>query len=151
MNRAAAVEGNFHWDDPLRDERLRIELSLTEDEWLIGDAAREVERVDSGYRSAMSARSSLVGYPIYAYGSEARKQRFPPRLARGELVGCFGLTEPDHGSDPGSMVTWAKSVDGGYRLSCAKTWITHSRIADVFTVHALIVDRAQTGIQVYTA
>jgi glutaryl-CoA dehydrogenase len=97
---------------------------------------REVERVDSGYRSAMSVQSSLVMYPIYAYGSEAQKRRYLPRLATGEIVGCFGLTEPDHGSDPGSMVTRAARIDGGYRLTGAKTWITNAPIADVMVVWA---------------
>jgi len=101
-----------------------------------GLIAREVEKVDSGYRSMMSVQSSLVMYPIYAYGTEAQRERFLPGLARGELVGCFGLTEPDHGSDPGGMVTRARSVDGGYRLSGAKMWITNSPIADVFVVWA---------------
>ncbi|WP_374355269.1 acyl-CoA dehydrogenase [Chitinimonas sp.] len=101
-----------------------------------GLVAREVERVDSGYRSAMSVQSSLVMYPIYAYGSEAQKQKFLPKLATGEWVGCFGLTEPNHGSDPGSMITRAKKVDGGYSLSGAKMWITNSPIADVFVVWA---------------
>ncbi|KNG94429.1 acyl-CoA dehydrogenase [Pseudaestuariivita atlantica] len=101
-----------------------------------GLAAREVERVDSGYRSAMSVQSSLVMHPIFAYGSEEQRQRFLPRLATGELVGCFGLTEPDHGSDPGSMVTRAKKVDGGYSVSGAKNWITNSPIADIAVVWA---------------
>ncbi len=101
-----------------------------------GLLAREVERVDSGYRSAMSVQSSLVMYPIYTYGSEDQRQKYLPGLARGELVGCFGLTEPDHGSDPGGMVTRAKKVDGGYLLRGAKTWITNSPIADVFVVWA---------------
>jgi glutaryl-CoA dehydrogenase len=92
--------------------------------------------VDSGYRSAMSVQSSLVMYPIYAYGSEAQKRRYLPRLATGEIVGCFGLTEPDHGSDPGSMVTRAARIDGGYRLTGAKTWITNAPIADVMVVWA---------------
>jgi glutaryl-CoA dehydrogenase len=99
-----------------------------------GLIAREVERVDSGYRSMMSVQSSLVMYPIYAYGSEAQREKYLPRLATGEWIGCFGLTEPDHGSDPGSMVTRAKSVDGGYLVSGAKMWITNSPIADVFVV-----------------
>jgi glutaryl-CoA dehydrogenase len=99
-----------------------------------GLIAREVERVDSGYRSAMSVQSSLVMLPIYEYGSEAQRQKFLPRLATGELVGCFGLTEPDHGSDPGSMRTRAKSVPGGYRLTGSKTWITNSPIADIFII-----------------
>ena len=99
-----------------------------------GLVAREVERVDSGYRSAMSVQSSLVMYPIYAYGTEEQKQKYLPKLATGEWVGCFGLTEPNHGSDPGSMITRARSVDGGYSLSGAKMWITTSPIADVFVV-----------------
>ena len=101
-----------------------------------GLVAREVERVDSGYRSAMSVQSSLVMHPIHAYGSEAQRQKYLPRLATGEWVGCFGLTEPDHGSDPGSMATRARPVDGGYRLKGNKMWITNSPIADVFVVWA---------------
>ena len=101
-----------------------------------GLAAREVEAVDSGYRSAMSVQSSLVMYPIDAYGTEAQKKIWLPRLATGEAVGCFGLTEPDFGSDPGGMVTRARSVDGGFLVSGAKSWITHSPIADVFVVWA---------------
>ena len=99
-----------------------------------GLVAREVERVDSGYRSAMSVQSSLVMFPIHAFGSEAVRQKYLPKLATGEWVGCFGLTEPDHGSDPGSMSTRAKKVDGGYLLNGAKTWITNSPIADVAVV-----------------
>jgi len=101
-----------------------------------GLIAREVERVDSGYRSAMSVQSSLVMYPIYAYGTEAQKQKYLPKLASGKWVGCFGLTEPDHGSDPGSMVARARAVNGGHLLSGAKMWITNSPIADVFVVWA---------------
>jgi len=101
-----------------------------------GIAAREVERVDSGYRSMMSVQSSLVMYPIYAYGSEPQREKYLPKLATGEWIGCFGLTEPDFGSDPGGMVTRAKSVEGGYSLSGAKMWITNSPIADVFVVWA---------------
>jgi glutaryl-CoA dehydrogenase len=101
-----------------------------------GLVAREVERVDSGYRSAMSVQSSLVMHPIHAYGSEAQRQKYLPKLATGEWVGCFGLTEPDAGSDPGSMKTRARSVEGGWRLSGSKTWITNSPIADVFVVWA---------------
>ncbi len=101
-----------------------------------GLIAREVERVDSGYRSMMSVQSSLVMYPIWAYGTEAQREKYLPRLATGEWIGCFGLTEPDHGSDPGSMVTRARSVDGGYSLSGAKMWITNSPFADVFVVWA---------------
>ncbi|MGV8842249.1 MAG: acyl-CoA dehydrogenase [Pseudomonas sp.] len=99
-----------------------------------GLIAREVERVDSGYRSMMSVQSSLVMVPINAFGNEATKQKYLPKLASGEFIGCFGLTEPDHGSDPGSMITRAKKVEGGYRLSGAKIWITNSPIADVFVV-----------------
>jgi glutaryl-CoA dehydrogenase len=101
-----------------------------------GLIAREVERVDSGYRSAMSVQSSLVMHPIFTFGSEAQKLRYLPGLASGELVGCFGLTEPDAGSDPGSMRTRAEKVDGGYLLKGAKMWITNSPIADVFVVWA---------------
>ncbi|MES2820151.1 MAG: acyl-CoA dehydrogenase [Pseudomonadota bacterium] len=101
-----------------------------------GLIAREVERVDSGYRSMMSVQSSLVMVPINAFGNEATKQKYLPKLASGDFIGCFGLTEPDHGSDPGSMITRAKKVEGGYRLSGAKTWITNSPIADVFVVWA---------------
>ncbi|WP_416308323.1 acyl-CoA dehydrogenase [Neptunicella sp. SCSIO 80796] len=101
-----------------------------------GLVAREVERVDSGYRSAMSVQSSLVMHPIYQFGSEAQKQKYLPKLASGELIGCFGLTEPDSGSDPASMKTRAKKVDGGYRLTGSKMWITNSPIADVFVVWA---------------
>jgi glutaryl-CoA dehydrogenase len=101
-----------------------------------GLVAREVERVDSGYRSAMSVQSSLVMHPIHAYGTEEQRTRFLPRLARGEIVGCFGLTEPNHGSDPGSMISRARKRDGGFVLQGAKTWITNSPIADVFIVWA---------------
>ncbi|HEX8514220.1 MAG TPA: acyl-CoA dehydrogenase [Allosphingosinicella sp.] len=101
-----------------------------------GLVAREVERVDSGYRSAMSVQSSLVMHPINAYGSEEQKRRWLPGLASGELIGCFGLTEPDAGSDPGGMRTRAQKIDGGYRLSGSKMWITNSPIADVFVVWA---------------
>ena len=98
--------------------------------------AREVERIDSGYRSAMSVQSSLVMHPIFAYGNDAQRNKYLPKLASGELVGCFGLTEPDHGSDPGGMLTRAKQVDGGYLISGAKNWITNSPIADVFIIWA---------------
>ncbi|WP_372053300.1 acyl-CoA dehydrogenase (plasmid) [Tistrella mobilis] len=101
-----------------------------------GLVAREVERVDSGYRSAMSVQSSLVMYPIYAFGTEEQRRKYLPRLATGELVGCFGLTEPDAGSDPSSMRTRARKVDGGYEISGTKTWITNAPIADVFVVWA---------------
>jgi glutaryl-CoA dehydrogenase len=101
-----------------------------------GLIAREIERVDSGYRSMMSVQSSLVMHPIHAYGSEEQRRRYLPKLARGEWIGCFGLTEPNHGSDPGSMETRAHGVDGGYRLSGAKTWISNAPIADVFVVWA---------------
>jgi glutaryl-CoA dehydrogenase len=105
-----------------------------------GLIAREVERVDSGYRSAMSVQTSLVMYPIWDFGTEAQRQKYLPKLASGEWVGCFGLTEPDHGSDPGSMVTRAKSAPGGYRLNGAKMWITNAPIADVFVVWAKTED-----------
>lgn len=101
-----------------------------------GLIAREVERVDSGYRSAMSVQSSLVMHPIYAYGSEEQKMKYLPRLATGELIGCFGLTEPNSGSDPASLATRAVKVDGGYRLTGNKMWITNSPIADVFIIWA---------------
>ncbi|HET8864382.1 MAG TPA: acyl-CoA dehydrogenase [Gracilimonas sp.] len=101
-----------------------------------GLIAREVERVDSGYRSFMSVQSSLVMYPISEFGTEEQKQKFLPKLASGEMIGCFGLTEPDHGSDPGSMVTTAVKTDGGWKLNGAKMWITNSPIADVAVVWA---------------
>jgi glutaryl-CoA dehydrogenase len=101
-----------------------------------GLVAREIERVDSGYRSMMSVQSSLVMYPIHAYGSEEQRRKYLPGLAKGELIGCFGLTEPDAGSDPAGMKTVAKQVDGGYRISGSKMWISNSPIADVFVVWA---------------
>jgi glutaryl-CoA dehydrogenase len=120
-----------------------------------GLIAREVERVDSSYRSAMSVQSSLVMHPINAYGSEAQRQKYLPRLATGEWIGCFGLTEPDHGSDPGGMTTRAVKAAGGYVLKGAKMWITNSPIADVFVVWAktedgvirgFILERGMTGL-----
>jgi glutaryl-CoA dehydrogenase len=118
-----------------------------------GLIAREVERVDSGYRSAMSVQSSLVMHPILAYGSPAQRRKYLPKLARGDIVGCFGLTEPDHGSDPGSMVTRADKAPGGFRLNGAKTWISNSPIADIAVVWAkldnvirgFIVERGTKG------
>ena len=110
-----------------------------------GLIAREVERVDSGYRSMMSVQSSLVMVPIDAFGSRAQKEKYLPKLATGEWIGCFGLTEPDHGSDPGSMITRAKKAPGGYVLSGAKTWISNSPIADVFVVWAKTEDGAIRG------
>ncbi len=101
-----------------------------------GLVAREVERIDSGYRSMMSVQSSLVMYPIHAYGSEEQKRKYLPKLASGEWIGCFGLTEPDAGSDPGGMKTRAVKTDGGYRISGSKTWISNAPIADVFVVWA---------------
>jgi len=120
-----------------------------------GLIAREVERVDSGYRSMLSVQSSLVMYPIYAYGNEAQREKYLPKLASGEWIGCFGLTEPDHGSDPGGMITRAHSVDGGYKLTGAKMWISNSPIADVFVVWAkddedvirgFILDKGMEGL-----
>jgi glutaryl-CoA dehydrogenase len=110
-----------------------------------GLIAREIERVDSGYRSMMSVQSSLVMYPIYTYGSEEQRRKYLPKLVTGEWIGCFGLTEPNHGSDPGSMVTRAKSAPGGYKLSGAKMWISNSPIADVFVVWAKTDDGAIRG------
>ena len=107
-----------------------------------GLVAREVERVDSGYRSMLSVQSSLVMVPIYEFGTEEQKKKYLPKLATGEWIGCFGLTEPDHGSDPASMVSRAKPVDGGYSLSGSKMWITNSPIADVFVVWAKLKDEA---------
>jgi glutaryl-CoA dehydrogenase len=123
-----------------------------------GLVAREVERVDSGYRSAMSVQSSLVMHPIFAYGTEAQRQTYLPKLASGEFVGCFGLTEPDHGSDPAGMKTRAEKVDGGYILSGSKTWISNAPIADVAVVWAksaghdnkikgFILDRGMKGLE----
>ena len=123
-----------------------------------GLMAREVERVDSGYRSAMSVQSSLVMYPIYAYGTEAQRERYLPKLASGEWVGCFGLTEPAHGSDPGGMTTRAEPVDGGYLLNGAKSWITNAPIADLAvvwakldgTIRGFIVERSSPGLSTPT-
>ncbi|WP_343672400.1 acyl-CoA dehydrogenase [Paraburkholderia heleia] len=112
-----------------------------------GLIAREVERIDSGYRSMMSVQSSLVMVPIFEFGSQAQKQKYLPRLASGEWIGCFGLTEPNHGSDPGSMVTRAKKVNGGYSLSGAKMWITNSPIADVFVVWAKLEEDGKDDIR----
>ncbi|WP_233800080.1 acyl-CoA dehydrogenase [Paraburkholderia sp. HP33-1] len=112
-----------------------------------GLIAREVERVDSGYRSMMSVQSSLVMVPIHEFGSDAQKDKYLPRLARGEWIGCFGLTEPNHGSDPGGMVTRAKKVDGGYSLSGSKMWITNSPIADVFVVWAKLEEDGEDNIR----
>lgn len=110
-----------------------------------GLIAREVERVDSGFRSMMSVQSSLVMYPIHTYGTEAQREKYLPKLASGEWVGCFGLTEPDHGSDPGGMQTRARSVPGGWQLTGSKMWITNSPIADVFVVWAKTDDGAIRG------
>ena len=120
-----------------------------------GLVAREIERVDSGYRSAMSVQSSLVMHPIYAYGTEEQREKYLPKLATGEWVGCFGLTEPDHGSDPGSMITRAKKTSDGYLLNGAKMWITNSPIADLAVVWAkldgeirgFIVERGTPGFE----
>ena len=110
-----------------------------------GLIAREVERVDSGYRSMMSVQSSLVMHPIHAYGTEEQRRKYLPKLARGEWIGCFGLTEPDHGSDPGGMRSRAVKVEGGYRLTGNKTWITNSPMADVFVVWAKTEDGVIRG------
>ncbi|MEK9876971.1 MAG: acyl-CoA dehydrogenase [Betaproteobacteria bacterium] len=120
-----------------------------------GLVAREVERVDSGYRSAMSVQSSLVMHPIYTYGNEEQREKYLPKLATGEWVGCFGLTEPDHGSDPGSMITRAEKIDGGYLLNGAKMWITNSPIADLAVIWAkldgkirgFVVQRGMKGFE----
>ncbi len=119
-----------------------------------GLIARELERVDSGYRSSMSVQSSLVMYPIYAYGSEAQRRKYLPKLASGEIIGCFGLTEPDHGSDPGSMVTRAEKVAGGYKLNGAKAWISNAPVAHLALVWAkldnvirgFLVERGAKGL-----
>src|SRR6266576_990903 len=116
---------SFQWDDPLL-----FDDQLTEDERLI----REIERVDSGFRSMMSVQSSLVMYPIYAYGDETQRKKYLPKLATGEWVGCFALTEPDAGSDPNGMKTRAEKVSGGYKLTGSKMWISNAPIADVFVV-----------------
>ncbi|MBV9954369.1 MAG: acyl-CoA dehydrogenase [Pseudolabrys sp.] len=118
-----------------------------------GLIARELERVDSGYRSTMSVQSSLVMYPIYAYGTEAQRRKYLPKLAKGEMIGCFGLTEPDHGSDPGSMATRAEKVQGGYKLNGSKTWISNAPVAQICVVWAkldgkirgFIVERGMKG------
>jgi glutaryl-CoA dehydrogenase len=120
-----------------------------------GLITREIERVDSGYRSTLSVQSSLVMHPIYAYGTEAQRKKYLPKLARGEIVGCFGLTEPDHGSDPGSMTTRAEKVAGGFRLTGAKTWISNAPIADLAIVWAkldgvirgFIIERGTKGFE----
>jgi len=120
-----------------------------------GLIAREIERVDSGYRSMMSVQSSLVMYPIHAYGNESQREKYLPKLASGEWIGCFGLTEPDYGSDPGGMKSRARSVAGGYELSGSKMWITNSPIADIFVVWAknddgrirgFILEKGMTGL-----
>ena len=110
-----------------------------------GLISREIERVDSGYRSMMSVQSSLVMYPIHAYGTEAQRRKYLPRLATGEWIGCFGLTEPDHGSDPGGMITRARAVSGGYEITGTKTWISNAPIADVFVVWAKTDDAVIRG------
>jgi glutaryl-CoA dehydrogenase len=123
-----------------------------------GLIAREVERVDSGYRSMMSVQSSLVMYPIFAYGTEAQRRKYLPKLATGEILGCFGLTEPDHGSDPGSMATRAEKVAGGYRLTGSKMWISNAPVADIAVVWAkldgiirgFLVERGTKGLSTPT-
>jgi glutaryl-CoA dehydrogenase len=119
-----------------------------------GLIAREIERVDSGYRSVMSVQSSLVMFPIYAYGTEEQRRKYLPKLAKGELIGCFGLTEPDHGSDPGSMATRAEKVSGGYKLTGAKMWISNAPVADLLVIWAkldgkirgFLVERGTKGV-----
>ena len=123
-----------------------------------GLIAREIERVDSGYRSTLSVQSSLVMQPIYTYGTEAQRRKYLPKLATGEIVGCFGLTEPDHGSDPGSMTTRAERIDGGYRLTGTKTWISNAPIADIAVIWAkldgvirgFLVERGTKGFSTTT-
>ena len=123
-----------------------------------GLIAREIERVDSGYRSMMSVQSSLVMYPIYAYGTEAQRRKYLPKLATGEILGCFGLTEPDHGSDPGSMLTRAEKVPNGFRLTGAKMWISNSPLADLLLVWAkldgkirgFLIERGAQGLSTPT-
>ncbi len=123
-----------------------------------GLMAREIERIDSGYRSAMSVQSSLVMHPIFTFGTKAQKQKYLPKLASGELIGCFGLTEPDHGSDPGSMITRAEKISGGYALNGAKTWITNAPLADIAIIWAkldgvirgFILDRSIAGEAMHT-
>ena len=123
-----------------------------------GLIAREIERIDSGYRSMMSVQSSLVMFPIFAYGTEAQRRKYLPKLATGEIVGCFGLTEPDHGSDPGSMATRAEKVAGGFRLTGSKMWISNSPIADVMLVWAkldgkirgFLIERGTKGVETPT-
>src|ERR1700740_1265597 len=158
----APAETQFDWADPLL-----LEEALSEDGGMgalgflgstiegygcagvnyvcYGLIAREVERVDSAYRSAMSVQSSLVMHPIHRFGTEAQRQKYLPKLASGEWVGCFGLTEPDHGSDPGGMTTHAVAASGGYRLRGAKMWITNAPIADVFVVWAKTEDEVIRG------
>ncbi len=123
-----------------------------------GLIAREVERVDSGYRSMMSVQSSLVMYPIFAYGTEAQRRKYLPKLSKGEILGCFGLTEPDHGSDPGSMVTRAEKVAGGFRLTGSKMWISNAPVADIMVVWAkldgkirgFLIERGTKGVSTPT-
>ncbi|MCP3127706.1 acyl-CoA dehydrogenase [Shewanella sp. KJ2020] len=146
MSRVLMANRNEHFDREIMNELGELGLlgaTLPEEYGCAnsnyvsyGLVAREIERVDSGYRSAMSVQSSLVMHPIYAYGSEAQRRKYLPKLAKGEWIGCFGLTEPDVGSDPGGMRTRAERIDGGYRISGAKMWITNSPIADVFVVWA---------------
>jgi glutaryl-CoA dehydrogenase len=159
---AANREGNFNLDILREMGELGLIGSTIPQEYggaglgyvSYGLIAREVERVDSGFRSLMSVQSSLVMYPIYAYGSEAQRRKYLPKLATGELVGCFGLTEPDHGSDPGAMVTRAEKVPGGFSLTGAKMWITNAPVADVAVVWAkldgkirgFLVERGTKGL-----
>jgi glutaryl-CoA dehydrogenase len=159
---AANREGNFNLDILREMGELGLIGSTIPQEYggaglgyvSYGLIAREVERVDSGFRSLMSVQSSLVMYPIYAYGSEAQRRKYLPKLATGDLVGCFGLTEPDHGSDPGAMVTRAEKVPGGFSLTGAKMWITNAPVADIAVVWAkldgkirgFLVERGTKGL-----
>ncbi len=164
MSRILMANRNEHFDRDIMNEMGELGLlgSTLPEEYgcagvnhvSYGLAALEVERVDSGYRSAMSVQSSLVMHPIHAYGSEEQRQKYLPKLATAELLGCFGLTEPDHGSDPGGMKTRAEPVDGGYKLTGNKMWITNSPIADIMVVWAkldgkirgFILERGMDGL-----
>ncbi|NQU58287.1 MAG: acyl-CoA dehydrogenase family protein, partial [Rhodospirillales bacterium] len=164
MGRILEANRNEHFDPEIMKEMGELGLlgpTLPEEYGCAGVshvsyglAAREIERVDSGYRSVMSVQSSLVMYPIYEYGSEEQRRKYLPKLATAELIGCFGLTEPDHGSDPGGMKARAEKVDGGYKLTGNKMWISNSPIADIMVVWAkldgkirgFILERGMDGL-----